>query len=423
MSPAASSPRRARPARRNHLPFETEAPELPGRVHTFLGERFARATQLAIRADWRVWKAWCERQVPKRSVFPATATDLREFIAACSPPVVRDSRGTTGVALTERANANVRAATTLVRYLNSIGVLHRLAGLPDPARDPLVSSARRLYTRGRMASAQKAPLGLALILKVCDALPDDSLWNLRAKALLLTAHSTMARRSELVELQVEDLQSTPRGEGVALLRRSKGDQDGQGAERYLSAQAVTALRRWFDGAGIAQGPVFRRLFPAGRVGPRPVTPHEVARIVRAAVARYAESLPEDQRRRELPQLSRIGGHSTRIGAAQDLVANRADLVAVMQAGGWKSTAMPALYTRRLSALRGGMASLYREAVTEEREALPHPQDRQAMATPGFGSPESRSLDADHGVAASAGAARPRRRVGQSRTRRKSSARR
>jgi integrase/recombinase XerD len=412
MSPAAPSPRRARPARRNHLPFETEAPELPGRVHTFLGERFARATQLAIRADWRVWKAWCERQAPPRSVFPATPPDLREFIAACSPPVVRDSRGTSGVAIGRPENVEVRAATTLVRYLNSIGVLHRLAGLPDPTRDPLVSSARRLYTRGRMASAQKAPLGLALILKVCGALPDDTLWHLRAKALLLTAHSTMARRSELVALRVEDLQSTPRGEGVALLRRSKGDQDGQGAERYLSAQAVTALRRWFDGAGIAQGPVFRRLFPGGRAGPSPVTPHEVARIVRAAVARYAESLPEQQRRRELPQLSRIGGHSTRIGAAQDLVSNRADLVAVMQAGGWRSTAMPALYTRRLSALRGGMASLYREAVTEHGEALPDPHDLQATSAPVLTS-----------VASLAGDLRPRRRISRSGPRRKSPAKR
>jgi hypothetical protein len=30
----------------------------------------------------------------------------------------------------------------------------------------------------------------------------------------------------------------------------------------------------------------------------------------------------------------------------------------MNAGGWKDTKMPALYTRRLSALRGGMARLY-----------------------------------------------------------------
>lgn len=92
-----------------------------------------------------------------------------------------------------------------------------------------------------------------------------------------------------------------------------------------------------------------------------ITTHEVARIFKTAVARYAATLPESERRQRIPSIKRISAHSTRIGAAQDLVENGADLVAVMQAGGWKATAMPALYTRRLSALRGGMAKLYRDA--------------------------------------------------------------
>jgi hypothetical protein len=78
--------------------------------------------------------------------------------------------------------------------------------------------------------------------------------------------------------------------------------------------------------------------------------------VKSTAARYAATLPEAERRR-LP-LGRLSAHPTRIGAAQDLVASGADLLAVMNAGGWKDTKMPALYTRRLSALRGGMARLY-----------------------------------------------------------------
>jgi hypothetical protein len=51
----------------------------------------------------------------------------------------------------------------------------------------------------------------------------------------------------------------------------------------------------------------------------------------------------------------ISGHSAPVGMAQDLVAGGADLPAVMQAGGWKSPAMPAGYAERLLAGRGAMA--------------------------------------------------------------------
>ena len=240
--------------RRNHVPFEVEAPELPALVHTYLKERFARASQLAIRADWRVWKGWCEAQEPRRLVFPATAPDLRAFIASCSPPVEVDSRGTAAVKLDALPGPNVKAATTLTRYLNSIGVVHRLAGLADPTKDPLVASARRMFTRGRRSSAQKSPLGLALILRMVDCLAEPTLWNLRTRALLLVAHSTMARRAELVALRVEDLASATGGDGVATLRRTKTDQDGQGSDRYLSALAVTAVRDWLEAGRISRRP-------------------------------------------------------------------------------------------------------------------------------------------------------------------------
>ena len=351
--------------RRNHIPFEVEAPELPPLVHTYLKERFARASQLAIRADWRVWKAWCESQEPKRLVFPATAPDLRQFIASCSPPVEVDSRGTAAVKLDESAGSNVKAAATLTRYLNTIGVVHRLAGQADPTKDPLVASARRMFTRGRRSSVQKSPLGLALILRIVDGLAEPTLWNLRTRALLLVAHSTMARRAELVALRVEDLASAAGGEGVATLRRTKTDQDGQGSDRYLSALAVTAVRDWLEAGGIADGPVFRRLRVGRGIASNSMTAHEVARCYKAGFARLLETLPADERRRLEPIGLQIAAHSTRIGAAQELVAGGADLVAVMQAGGWKDTAMPALYARRLNALRGGMAQLYRDRASSE----------------------------------------------------------
>jgi len=55
---------------------------------------------------------------------------------------------------------------------------------------------------------------------------------------------------------------------------------------------------------------------------------------------------------------RVSGHSLRAGMAQDLVGAGAELPAVMQAGRWRTPAMPARYAERLLAARGAVARYY-----------------------------------------------------------------
>jgi hypothetical protein len=66
-------------------------------------------------------------------------------------------------------------------------------------------------------------------------------------------------------------------------------------------------------------------------------------------------------------VNQVNGHSTRVGAAQDLAALDIDLAAITQAGGWKSTRMPLQYAEKINAARSGMA-------------------RVAAAVSGFGNP-------------------------------------
>ncbi len=48
-------------------------------------------------------------------------------------------------------------------------------------------------------------------------------------------------------------------------------------------------------------------------------------------------------------------HSTRVGAAQDLLAAGEDLLGMMNAGAWKNPRMPARYGERLLASRAAVA--------------------------------------------------------------------
>jgi uncharacterized protein YciI len=63
-------------------------------------------------------------------------------------------------------------------------------------------------------------------------------------------------------------------------------------------------------------------------------------------------------------VARISGHSTRVGATQDLAILDIDLVAITQAGGWKSTRMLLQYAEKINAARSGMA----RPVAPERKA-------------------------------------------------------
>jgi integrase len=167
----------------------------------------------------------------------------------------------------------------------------------------------------------------------------------RERALLCVAYDTMARRSELVAFNVEDVEFMPNGSGTILIRRSKTDQEGEGSTAYLAGMTVRHLRVWMRSAGITEGAVFRRLIGQNQVGD-----HLHPDIISDIYKRVARWIGMSEK-----QVNQVSGHSVRVGAAQDLLALNIDLVSVMQAGRWKSTRMPMRYAEGVLAGRGAMA--------------------------------------------------------------------
>jgi integrase len=154
----------------------------------------------------------------------------------------------------------------------------------------------------------------------------------------------MARRVELVALDVDDIAFLPDGTGRVLIRRSKTDQGGEGNTAYLARGTVRLLQAWLDAANIKEGAVFRRLVGRGRIGGR-LGVDSVAEIFKR-VAKFVEMEKKD--------VEGVSGHSVRVGATQDLLALNIDLASVMQAGRWKSNRIPMRYGEHVLAARGGM---------------------------------------------------------------------
>jgi integrase len=163
--------------------------------------------------------------------------------------------------------------------------------------------------------------------------------------MLCVAYETLARRGELVALEVGDIDFHPNGTGQALIRRGKTDAEGQGRVAYLSRETVKWLKVWLESSKITEGVVFRRLIGQSQIG-GPLNPGSVAPIFKR-VAQWI-GMPERL-------AHRVSGHSTRVGATQDLAALDIDLAAITQAGGWKSTRMPLQYAEKINAARSGMA--------------------------------------------------------------------
>jgi integrase len=76
------------------------------------------------------------------------------------------------------------------------------------------------------AQTQRSPLLVPDLRKIADNLPDNLLGK-RDRAVLLVGFAGAFRRSEIVGLDVEDVQFTSDGV-VITLRRSKTDQTGAG---------------------------------------------------------------------------------------------------------------------------------------------------------------------------------------------------
>ena len=163
--------------------------------------------------------------------------------------------------------------------------------------------------------------------------------DLRDAALLSLAYDGMFRASELVALNVRDVQ--PQGQdATARLGRSKTDQEGKGSIRFVARDTYARVRAWVEAEGLEDAaPLFYPLSNVAK-GER-LTPRDVGRIFKRRVG-------ED-----------FSAHSTRVGAAVEQREAGITTGQIAQAGGWKSDAMPARYTRRVDAMSSGAAILAR----------------------------------------------------------------
>jgi integrase len=193
---------------------------------------------------------------------------------------------------------------TMARRLSALRFAFRLHRLPDPTENPRVVAVWEGIRRTHGAPPeQAAPLMPPELLDVLEACPDRKAWRTRGRqperdlagardrAMLLIGFVAALRRSELVAIDVEHLNSHPQGLVLAI-PRSKTNQEGAEPELAVLPWAsnpqrcpVRAVQAWVKLAGITSGPLLRPVSKGNRALPRRLNPEALNRLVQTAVAR------------------------------------------------------------------------------------------------------------------------------------------
>lgn len=280
-----------------------------------------------------------------QSTIRAYRADFEEFItySASIGENALPASSAAVIGFIEHLMSRGQKSASIRRSIAGIASIHQLSSLPDPTKDVEVKLAIRRMHRLLGREQHQALAITQPLLKKLLAVSDDNLRGARDRALISVAYDTLCRRSELLSLRVEDIHSSHSTSndsqvGASIfLRKSKTDQEAHGRWLRISEVTNTYLQIWIKQAKINEGLLFRGVNRANRLTQK-LDNSQLARIYKklARRANFDEKL-----------IREISGHSTRVGAAQDLLLSGASLPIIMSRGRWSKSDTVMRYVEKI----------------------------------------------------------------------------
>jgi len=220
--------------------------------------------------------------------------------------------------------------STLKRRLASISVIHKIKGHYIDIKHPLIiENLMGIQRKKGVFQKSKNPIlinELKEIINVIDKAEKKEDKNARDKALILIGFSGGFRRSELVNIDFEDLEFTKEGVKI-FIKRSKTDQSGEGmikAIPYFKEKdfcPVIFLKNWIEICNINKGFIF-----------------DISdKMVAILIKKYLSAAGFDSKK--------YSGHSLRSGFATVAADYGADEKSIMTMTGHKTTQMVRRYIK------------------------------------------------------------------------------
>ena len=199
-------------------------------------------TQRAYKSDLKQFKQWCRET--GQSELPATASTLAAYVSHL---------------------ADTHKWASINRKLAAISKLHELNNLDLPTKDKAFRAVMEGIKRTNGVRQKQAPAFKMKELKtILQGIDITTNAGLRDKCLLLVGFAGAYRRSELVSLNIEDVQFSD--DGVIInLSKSKTNQYGEAEEKafFYSPEAdfcpIRNLKQWIGRLERSTGPLFVRV--------------------------------------------------------------------------------------------------------------------------------------------------------------------
>ena len=293
----------------NCRPGRTQTPVLAQHIAALVRDSLSENSRRAYASDLARFAAW-------GGAVPATPAIIADYLAD---------------------HADTHAVATLIRWLTSLAKAHRALDVPDPTDCELVKSVLRgIRRRNGSLPSQAKPLLRDDLFAILDAMGDGMKAD-RDRALLLVGFAGGFRRSELVGLDVADIE--PLKQGIVItIRRSKTDQLGVGRKigiPYARGRhcPIIALDKWRTTSEIVDGPLFRPLTRHRLIGVSRLSGEAVALVIKERLAAIGIE-PE-----------RYSGHSLRAGFVTSAAQAGVSSWKIREQTGHRSEAMLARYIR------------------------------------------------------------------------------
>ena len=271
------------------------------------------------------------RNSKSNNTLRAYQSDFKDFSLFCSKNCFQAMPTTPNViALYITHLSSYSKYSTLKRRIASISILHKTKGHYIDTKHPIiVENLMGIKRTNGSHQKGKKPLlinDLKILIEAIDKSKEKDLKKIRDKALILVGFSGGFRRSELVNIELEDIEFV--SEGVKLfIKRSKTDQSGEGMIKAIpyfeniNFCPVKALKSWIDMIELKKGKIFN------------ISDKNVSLIIK----KYANYAGLDSRK--------YAGHSLRSGFATSAAESGAEERSIMAMTGHKSAEMVRRYIK------------------------------------------------------------------------------
>jgi site-specific recombinase XerD len=227
--------------------------------------------------------------------------------------------------------SSISKVSTLKRRLASISVVHKIKGFYIDIKHPLIiENFMGIQRKLGVFQKSKKPIlinELKEIIKKIETTEKNEIKKIRNKALILVGFAGGFRRSELVNLKLDDLEFTKEGLKI-FIQRSKNDQSGEGMTKaipYFKDKTfcpVVSIKNWIE---IIKNKTNSLIFDISD------------KMVAVLIKKYLQKAGFDN--------TKYSGHSLRSGFATVAADHGADEKSIMNMTGHKSSSMVRRYIK------------------------------------------------------------------------------